>query len=169
MGVPHRSTEDDWYEGMFIPKGTICIANVWHMSRDPEVYGMNAAHFDPARHLDASGKITSGASGAKDEGHISYGFGRRVCAGRHVADNTLFINIAVVLWASKIERKKTASGQLVPLDVDGFVDEGLVVLVGLSHTLKRMLTCAESQTSGPVRVRDHSAFPRGSFLAFTGT
>ncbi|KAI0285150.1 hypothetical protein BGY98DRAFT_1093255 [Russula aff. rugulosa BPL654] len=39
-----------------------------------------------------------------------------------------------MLWASKIERKKNASGQLVPLDVDGFVDEGIVVL-----------------TSGPVR------------------
>ncbi|KAH9015295.1 hypothetical protein EDB84DRAFT_1277355, partial [Lactarius hengduanensis] len=28
-GLPHRSLEDDWYEGMFIPKGTICIANVY--------------------------------------------------------------------------------------------------------------------------------------------
>jgi cytochrome P450 len=24
-GVPHQTTEDDWYEGMFIPKGTIYI------------------------------------------------------------------------------------------------------------------------------------------------
>jgi hypothetical protein len=154
---------------MFIPKGTICIANMWHMNRDPEVYGENAADFDPARHLDASGKIRSGASGAKDDGHVSYGFGRRVCVGRHVSDNSLFINIAVMLWASKIERKKNALGQLVPLDVDGFVDEGLVVLVCLSHILKRMLTCTVSQTSGPCRVRDHSAFPRGTFLACTGT
>ena len=152
LGVPHRSTEDDWYEGMFIPKGTICIPNAWHMNRDPEVYGVNAADFDPARHLDASGQITSKSSGTKDDGHVSYGFGRRVCVGRHVADNSIFINIAVMLWASKIERKKDASGQLVPLDVDGFVDEGLVLSVGLSHTLERMLTCAVSQTSGPVRV-----------------
>jgi cytochrome P450 len=169
LGVPHRSTEDDWYEGMFIPKGTICIPNMWHMNRDPEVYGENAADFDPARHLDASGKFTSGESGAKDDGHVSYGFGRRVCVGRYVADNSLFINIAVMLWASKIERKKNALGQLVPLDVDGFVDEGLVVLVGLSHTLKRMLTCAVTQTSGPFRVRDLSAFSRSSFLTYTGT
>ena len=116
LGVPHRSTEDDWYEGMFIPKGTICIANVWHMNRDPEVYGEDAAHFNPARHLDS-----------REDGHVSYGFGRRVCLGRHVSDNSLFINIAVMLWASKIERKKDASGQLIPLDVDGFVDQGLVV------------------------------------------
>ena len=125
LGVPHLSTDDDWYEGMFIPKGTICIANAWHMNRDPEVYGEDAAHFNPARHLDVSGNVAS--NGAREDGHVSYGFGRRVCVGRHVSDNSIFINIAVILWASKIERKKDASGHLSPLDVDGFVDDGLVV------------------------------------------
>jgi cytochrome P450 len=28
LAVPHRPTEDGWYEGMFIPKGTICIPNI---------------------------------------------------------------------------------------------------------------------------------------------
>ena len=123
----HRSTEDDWYEGMYIPKGTVCIANVWHMNHDPEIYGENAMHFDPARHLDANGDIPSGPSDNK-EGHSSYGFGRRRCTGRHLANNSLFINIAILLWAAKIERKKDASGQFAPLDVDGFVDRGIVVL-----------------------------------------
>ncbi|KAI0302988.1 cytochrome P450 [Russula brevipes] len=123
----HRPTEDDWYEGMYIPKGTVCIANVWHMNHDPEIYGENAMDFDPARHLDANGDIPSGLSDNK-EGHSSYGFGRRNCAGRHMANNSLFINIAILLWATKIERKKDASGQFVPLDVDGFVDRGIVVL-----------------------------------------
>jgi hypothetical protein len=121
----HGSTEDNWYEGMYIPKGTVCIANVWHMNHDPEIYGENAMDFDPARHLDANGDIPSGLSDNK-EGHSSYGFGRRNCAGRHMANNSLFINIAVLLWATKIERKKDASGQFVSLD--GFVDRGTVVL-----------------------------------------
>ena len=125
LGVPHRSTEDDWYKRMFIPKGTICIANVWNMNRDPDVYGGDAAHFNPARHLDIGGDVAS--NGTRKDGHVSYGFGRRVCLGRHVSDNSIFINIAFMPWASKIERKKTASGQLIPLDVDGFVDHSLVV------------------------------------------
>lgn len=29
LGMQHASVEDDWYEGYFIPKGTIMIANVW--------------------------------------------------------------------------------------------------------------------------------------------
>jgi cytochrome P450 len=127
VGLPHRSIEDDWYEGMFIPKGTVCIANVWHLNRDPEIYGEDAAHFNPARHLDADGNIAPGPPDTKEESHVTYGFGRRLCVGRHVANNSLFIDIAILLWATKMERKKDASGRLLPLDVDGCVEDGLVV------------------------------------------
>ncbi|KAI0270341.1 cytochrome P450 [Russula aff. rugulosa BPL654] len=122
--TPHRSTKDDWYEGMFIPKGTICFPNAWHMNRDPEIFGKNTDDFDPARYLDASWGM---APDFKKDGHFSYGFGSRVCVGRHMADNALFINIAILLWAMKIERKKDASGRFLPLDVDGWVDVGLII------------------------------------------
>jgi cytochrome P450 len=125
LGGPHRLIEDDWYEGMFIPKGTICIANVWHMNHDPAIYGENAEHFDPARHFDANGDVKPGPSDTK-EGHVSYGFGRRECPGRYMANNSLFINIATILWASKIERKDALS-KMFPLDLDGYVDQGLTM------------------------------------------
>jgi len=127
VGLPHRSTEDDWYEGMFIPKGTVCVANVWHLNRDPEIYGEDAHHFNPARHLDANGQIAPGPPDTKEESHFTFGFGRRLCVGRHLANNSLFIDIAILLWATKVERKKDGSGNLLPLDVDGFVEDGLVV------------------------------------------
>ena len=137
LGVPHQSTEDDWYDGMFIPKGTLCLTNVWHMNRDPEIFGKNREHFDPARYLDASGDLASGVSDIKEQGHFSYGFGRRNCVGRHMADDSLFINIAVMLWATKIERKKDGSGRFLPLDLGGWVDVGVVVLADYHHTLLR--------------------------------
>jgi cytochrome P450 len=40
---------------MYITKGTFCIPNVWHLNRDPEIFGKNMDDFDPARYLDASG------------------------------------------------------------------------------------------------------------------
>ena len=40
--------------------------------------------------------------------------------------NSLFLSMAVLLWATKFERKKDASGRLLPLDLDGWVDVGLV-------------------------------------------
>jgi cytochrome P450 len=29
FGMPHATSEDDWYEGYFIPKGSVTILNWW--------------------------------------------------------------------------------------------------------------------------------------------
>ena len=34
FGMPHAATEEDWYEGMYIPKSTVCIPNAWHCNHD---------------------------------------------------------------------------------------------------------------------------------------
>ena len=78
LGLPHCTSEDDWYEGCFIPKGTIVIANVWALHHDCTVYGDDAQHFNPARHLDSKGNLGPGPADSKEEGHFTYGFGRRV-------------------------------------------------------------------------------------------
>ncbi|KZV67268.1 cytochrome P450 [Peniophora sp. CONT] len=122
-GLPHHTTEDDYYEGYFIPKGTIVLANTWEMNRDPEVYGPDAHHFNPNRHLGERGEALTSSSGVRDDGHYSFGFGRRICVGRHVAFNSLFIDIATCLWAFSFANVK---GQ--ELDVDAFLDTGLVVV-----------------------------------------
>lgn len=127
VGLPHRLTEDDWYNGMFIPKGSIIMANVWHLNRDPDIYGADAAHFNPARFLDKKGEIAPGPTETKEEGHVTYGFGRRVCVGKHVANNSLFIDIAMVLWACTIKPGKDEHGNKIPIDVDGCIEDGLVV------------------------------------------
>ena len=170
--APHRLIEDDWYDGMFIPKGTNCIANAWNLNRDPEVYGKNAEHFDPGRYLDGTEEMGPGvAQISREEGHFTYGFGRRNCPGRFMSDNSLFISIAVLLWATKIERKVDASGSLLSLDVDGFVDYGISVSVESPHTFKWMLTrtWVFLQTTGPLRMRYFSALSRCSCPAYTGT
>ncbi|KAI0066937.1 cytochrome P450 [Artomyces pyxidatus] len=115
LGVPHRTTQDDWYEGTFIPKGTTCIANLWALSRDPALFGNDAHLFKPERFLEG------------EEGHVAFGFGRRVCPGRHVANDSLCIGIAAMLWACTLEPARDEQGQPVTVDVDGFVDQGLSV------------------------------------------
>jgi hypothetical protein len=126
------------------------------MNRDPEIFGENTEHFDPGRYLDASGDI---APGMKDQGHFSYGFGRRNCVGRHMADNSLFIYIAVLLWATKFEPKKDASGRFLPLDLDGWVDVGLVALV--NFTTSRYVDANEA-VSADVRSPSNSRLLRAS-------
>ena len=48
VGVPHRLMEDDEYEGMFLPKGAMVMANTWAMLNDPRVYP-EPEKFDPSR------------------------------------------------------------------------------------------------------------------------
>ncbi|KAA1470676.1 cytochrome P450 [Dentipellis sp. KUC8613] len=127
LGVPHRSTENDWYDGYFIPAGSIVIANVWRINRDAKLYGPDAEEFNPARHLDDDGQVAPGPADMKEEGHVSYGFGRRICIGRHFANNSLFIDIAMMLWAMNIEQGVDEQGQLLPFDLNGCIDHGLVV------------------------------------------
>ncbi|KAI9443599.1 cytochrome P450 [Lactarius indigo] len=111
LGLPHASSEDDWYEGMFIPKGTICFQNWRTLNFDPEVFGSNAMDFDPSRYLDEKGQVKALRAGRED-GHISFGFGRRICPGRFFAERTLGIDIATLLWAMRFERPKGAQGEL---------------------------------------------------------
>lgn len=127
LSIPHSTTEDDWYDGMFIPKGTICLPNLWHCHHDPTFYGDDAAKFNPERFLDPSGKIISGPAETRDEGHTTYGFGKRACVGKHLANDSLFIFIATTLWAANLEEHRDHDGNDVTLDTDSFVDTGIVL------------------------------------------
>lgn len=48
--------------------------------------------------------------------HLSYGAGRRVCPGIHVAEKSMFINIARMIWAFDISKKMGADGHVVEPD-----------------------------------------------------
>ncbi|KAH8985569.1 cytochrome P450 [Lactarius akahatsu] len=111
FSVPHASTADDWYEGTFIPKGTICLQNMGVLNFDREVFGDNVAEFDPTRYLDEKGRVKM-QMGGREEGHMTFGFGRRVCPGRYVAEGTISIDIATLLWAMRFERPEGSQGEL---------------------------------------------------------
>ena len=72
-GVPHRLIEDDVYEGYFLPKGTIVIANIWRMLHDPETYRDPMA-FKPERYFDADDRLDFTG---KDPADFAFGYGRR--------------------------------------------------------------------------------------------
>ncbi|KAH9040505.1 cytochrome P450 [Lactarius pseudohatsudake] len=129
LSLPHSTTEDDWYNGMFIPKGTICLPNLFQFNRDPS-YGDDAANFRPERFLDAHGEILPGPAETREDGHGTYGIGKRACVGKHIANESLFIYIATALWALTLERVRDEDGNEVPLDVDAFVDTGITIRPG---------------------------------------
>ncbi|KAG1735462.1 cytochrome P450 [Suillus occidentalis] len=109
-GVPHRTTQDVIWENYCIPAGTTIVGNHWAISRDPEVYPEPDA-FKPQRWIDDEGRLRN------DLAFFVYGFGRRVCPGQHVANRSVFINSALILWAFQLSLDHTK-----PQDDMGFTN-----------------------------------------------
>ncbi|KAG6371545.1 cytochrome P450 [Boletus reticuloceps] len=110
LGFAHRSTADIPYKDFCIPKGAIVFGNHWAISRDPEVYP-NPDKFDPQRWFGSDGGVRD------DLKFPSFGFGRRICPGRHIANRSIFINTALLLWSFRITQDPNS-----PIDDTGFVD-----------------------------------------------
>jgi len=104
LAVPHATTEDDVYEGFFIPKGAVVIGNAWAILRDPDMYP-EPDSFKPERFLNPDGSL-------HDDPVLTstFGFGKRVCPGRHFVDSVLFIVIASLLSVFNIEKDKGTDG-----------------------------------------------------------
>lgn len=109
-GTPHATTEPDVYEGYHIPADTTILGNSWAINLNEEYYP-NPHHFDPIRFLSHSELRRLGIekqpyTGSKVHpakvGHSSFGWGRRICPGADLANNTLFISLAKLLWAFDI-------------------------------------------------------------------
>ncbi|KAI1759439.1 putative cytochrome P450 oxidoreductase OrdA-like protein [Hypoxylon sp. FL1150] len=98
MGFPHASTEDDICEGYFIPEGSMLFPNIWHFTHDPEVYH-DPMDFKPERYLARDGHETE-----PDPRLFVYGFGRRICPGRFLADNSLYLSIVQSLAVFSVSK-----------------------------------------------------------------
>ncbi|KAI9435475.1 cytochrome P450 [Lactarius indigo] len=110
LGVAHATTEDDVYMGYFIPKGTTVLANTWAILHDAEVY-VEPEEFKPERFLTADGKV-------RDDPLLVYafGYGRRVCPGRHLVDSTLWILVVSVLATFNVRKKIDLHGNEIAVE-----------------------------------------------------
>ncbi|KIJ60846.1 hypothetical protein HYDPIDRAFT_31894 [Hydnomerulius pinastri MD-312] len=108
FGAPHTTTEDDVYDGVFIPKSMLTTPLSW------STYGTAIAHdeskypdphtFNPSRFLTPEGKLND------DDMHVDFGFGRRICPGRHVAEASLWAAIVSILAAFNVRKAKDEKG-----------------------------------------------------------
>ncbi|KAH8107810.1 cytochrome P450 [Cristinia sonorae] len=121
LGLPHELNRDDVYEGYLIPKGAMVFYNLWAMNSDPEVYP-EPERFRPERFLDETEITEVIPPNTHGEGHLAFGYGRRTCVGNSVTNNTLFLNIATLLWAFNIQKAKDKNGTVITPDVNNFVD-----------------------------------------------
>uniref|UniRef100_A0A0W0F733 Cytochrome p450 n=1 Tax=Moniliophthora roreri TaxID=221103 RepID=A0A0W0F733_MONRR len=124
------------------------------MNHDPATYGQDPDVFRPERFLNEDGTHKEPPPDTKDEGHYSFGFGRRICPGRHLASN-IVLSFAIVLWAAKLEPGNDVHGNEAPINISN--DQG----TGFQSSLRsseRMLLAGG---------RKGSDWPGGTFLVVT--
>ncbi|KAG6375513.1 cytochrome P450 [Boletus reticuloceps] len=83
LALPRATTNEDVYEGSYIPKGP-------GIGHDEQTYP-EPFKFNPERFIKEDGTLT------EEDFPFGFGFGRRICPGRHVADASMWIAIASML------------------------------------------------------------------------
>lgn len=102
------------------------MINVWALNNDPERYP-NPRNFDPGRYKDdflrAQESATLNDPYKRD--HFTFGAGRRVCPGLNIAERSLFLGIAYMLWAFSFEHAVNEKGEKIPVSTEA-VTQGIV-------------------------------------------
>ncbi|KAJ6472470.1 cytochrome P450 [Mycena sanguinolenta] len=111
LGVPHCAIEDDMYCGMLIPKGSLVFANIRAIGLDERVYS-DPASFRPERYLPQPA-----GAGEPHFSNVAFGFGRRICTGEYIADQSLWIAIASILATCTITKAVDENGNTIAPDM----------------------------------------------------
>lgn len=124
--VPHAVTQDDYYEGYLIPKNAGVVNNVWGIHMDEKRHP-EPRRFNPERYMDDFQSLGDAAANPDPtkRDQFTFGAGRRICPGIHVAERSLFLGMSRILWAFKIEPAIGEDGKPILPDPDkltqGFV------------------------------------------------
>ncbi|KAF9463358.1 cytochrome P450 [Collybia nuda] len=113
LGMPHRLMEDDIYNGYHIPKGATVVANIYAMLQQCS----EAGSFRPERYLNNDENLA-------DPRELVFGFGRRICPGRHFAEASIWSMTSSIIATFDISKSVERQGGEVtpPFDVtSGFI------------------------------------------------
>nr|CAC85300.1 cytochrome P450 [Agaricus bisporus] len=111
IGIPHATTNEDEYDGYYIPKDCIVVSNIYAMLHDENIFP-DPEKFDPGRFMKNGTTINDDLLNPID---VVFGFGRRVCPGSHLAMSMLEITAASILCLFDILPALDAQGK--PIDV----------------------------------------------------
>ncbi|KAJ2918994.1 hypothetical protein MD484_g1408, partial [Candolleomyces efflorescens] len=111
LSLSRASAEDSEYNGYFIPKGTYIMMNTWAFMHDPEVFE-NPMDFKPERYL-KDGEFNPNVL---DPEVAAFGYGRRICPGRHLSNDAIFLLAASLLAVFDITPPKDESGKPVKME-----------------------------------------------------
>ena len=90
---PHLTKTEDTYAGYRISANSTIIPLQWRMN-------LNTSRFPDGHTFSPDRWLVKGAGGLK---YHAFGYGRRICPGRHIAENSVFLIMAKLMWGFDIE------------------------------------------------------------------
>ncbi|KAG1753366.1 cytochrome P450 [Suillus lakei] len=108
LAIMHAAVESDVYNGFYIPKGATITPNVWAMCHNEAKYP-NPDEFNPDRFLNADGTLTD------DTVSVVWGFGRRICPGRYLAEVSLWSAMVCSLSIFNFSKAKDETGREIEI------------------------------------------------------
>ncbi|KAJ7618769.1 cytochrome P450 [Roridomyces roridus] len=102
LGIPHLLVNEDEYRGYRLPANSIVFGNVMQ-----KIYP-NPEKFDPERFL-LDGKLNP----LVPDPMVAFGFGRRLCPGRHLAESSIWIAVVSILAVFNIKKKVDKDGNII--------------------------------------------------------
>jgi len=112
-GQPHAPVQDDCYNGYLIPKSTWIQGNVWAIHHNDRDFP-DPDRFNPSRFI--TGHPDSRPFPG-ERGHMTFGWGRRVCSGQALAEQGTWLTVARLVWGFKMEPALDDGGNAIPVDI----------------------------------------------------
>jgi len=119
LGFFHQASEEETYKGYRIPKGAVIFQNNWAFLHDPNMYD-DPESFSPDRFLLNEFGLAHPELVEEYRNTYTFGAGRRICPGIHLAMNSLRINVLNLLWGFYFLKGLDADGREIEPDVWAF-------------------------------------------------
>ncbi|KAE9400841.1 cytochrome P450 [Gymnopus androsaceus JB14] len=98
----------------YIPVNTVVLGNSWAILHDPTTYGEDVDQFRPERFLNSDGTLNN----MIPYPDVAFGFGRRVCPGKALAQSLVWLSVASLLSCFNLDKVLDKDGVEVEPSTD---------------------------------------------------
>ncbi|KAF8169163.1 cytochrome P450 [Mycena galopus ATCC 62051] len=113
QAMPRLLATEDEYRGYRLPAGSLVFGNAWAILHDEAANSFQTTYPDP-RDFKPEGWLLNGKlNPAVKDPESAFGFGRRLCPGRHMATSTIWIAVASLLAAFDITKAVDGEGNVI--------------------------------------------------------
>ncbi|KAJ4956772.1 hypothetical protein NE237_013555 [Protea cynaroides] len=127
LGIPHQALEDCQVGGYHVSKGTILMANIWKLERDPRVW-LDPDEYKPERFFTTHANVD--VRGQQFE-FIPFSSGVRLCSSITFAIQILHLTLARLIHEFNLETPSSG-----PIDMS----EGLALTLPKKNSVAALLT-----------------------------